>query len=211
MKSPVSLPETPPPAVIEALEQLRHAGAVNGIALGRSSTLLLNWLPYTRDRAQTTLAIIHELTLLLRKHDRDPRLLHFRLENGGIIAAVLGQLRLILLHADPREAPVIGAAASAMLADIDQLWRDPPIPRKTAKPSPPQSEPLDETVLPRPETPVVSIKPIAKTVPIVPEPSDQLGRIIHPDRTHTWFRGAPQHRAADTQVAVKPGPDPSGR
>lgn len=180
-----------PPEVTSAMQQLRHAGAINGCALCRGSQLLVNWLPYTRRRAQLVLGAVHELAVLLRKHDRQPHLIRFELENGGLVAVLRGELRLILLHADPREAAIIGAAGSAFMIDLDDLWRrssdwSDQIDPHAGDSSPPTIAPL---------APQAS-KPAPKPVPVAPEPSSgQLGRIIHPDRTHTWFRGAPQHRA----------------
>ncbi len=190
-----------PTEVTAAMQLLRHAGAINGCALCRGSQLLVNWLPYTARRAQHVLGALHELVILLRKHDRQPKLFRFELEKGGLVAVLRGDLRLILLHADPREALMIGAAGSAFMLDLDHLWRRPSdwsdqIDSHSI--DPPSGEPLfsKPPLAPAPSLPTTVAPPTPKPVPIAPEPSSgQLGRIIHPDRTHIWFRGAPQHRS----------------
>lgn len=201
MNPPVQPPEKVPEAVSEAMQRLRYAGAINGLMLCRSTTPLVQWFPYPDSRTQATVSIIHELTLLLRNHERRPDSYLFRLREGCILALVNHDLRLILLHSDPRETVTIRAIASTVIDDLEQLL---PSPTRAAprdpSPKPAHSVPSEKT------DPKSSAEALPETapIPIAPEPSSKLGRIIHPDRTHTWFRGAPKLRPDGNELKVEP-------
>lgn len=112
------------PSLRAALERLKHAGSVSGIAFGWRRQLLINLTPYQDFRVESVLAIVHDAGQHFATSQRDADTFWFGYE--GVNALILRHRDsvLMVLHTRLHEVDAIRFAGLTMLEDSQLLISD---------------------------------------------------------------------------------------
>ena len=109
------------PSLRASLERLKHAGAVNGLALGWRRQLLVNLLPYSEFRGENVLHLLLDAREHYAQGGRSVQTLWFGFEGVHLLAAFEGDTTLILLHSRALEVDFLSQTAITFLSDSQLL------------------------------------------------------------------------------------------
>jgi len=112
------------PSLRAALERLKHAGSVSGIAFGWRRQLLINLTPYQDFRMETVLDIVHNAGQHFATSEREVDTFWFGYEGVQMLTLRHRDSMLILLHTRLHEVDAIRSAGLTMLEDSQLLISD---------------------------------------------------------------------------------------
>jgi hypothetical protein len=115
------MPATITPSIRSAIERLKHAGSISGIALGWRRQLLLNLTPYETFRVERLLDIQQDAREHFRRSDREVDTFWHGFDGVFMLSITHRECSLILLHTRAHEVDFLKSAALTLLDDCQLL------------------------------------------------------------------------------------------
>jgi hypothetical protein len=109
------------PSLRAALERLKHAGAINGLALSWRRDLLLNLMPFEAFRVEKVLDVLDTGRDHFKGSEREVDTLWFGLDEVFLLSVQFKECQLLVLHTRADEVDFIRAAAMTLLEDSQLL------------------------------------------------------------------------------------------
>jgi len=115
------MPASITPSLRSAIERLKHAGSISGIALGWRRQLLLNLMPYETFRVERLLDIQQDAREHFRRSDREVDTFWHGFDGVFMLSITHRDCSLILLHTRAHEVDFLKSAGLTLLDDCQLL------------------------------------------------------------------------------------------
>jgi hypothetical protein len=115
------MPASITPSLRSAVERLKHAGSISGVALGWRRQLLLNLTPYENFRVERLLDVQQDAREHFRSSDREVDTFWHGFDGVFLLCITHGDCSLAILHTRAHEVDFLKSAGLTLLDDCQLL------------------------------------------------------------------------------------------